>query len=176
MKKGGTGSTKSGSTFEGKTDLITFLSKQKGYTIKKETDETKIFYNKEHIASSYKKHMFYKYLEREGVKWKNLISRKLFPDEALFVKKKNTLYILEMKFQEREGSTDEKLQTCDFKLQQYKRLVSEFSVTVQYIFVLNDWFKKEGYKDVLKHITDKGCSYYFTSVPIKELGLPDSSA
>lgn len=49
MKKDGIGgaNTKSGLVFEGKTDLETFLSSQKGYSsAKDENGFTEIFYNK----------------------------------------------------------------------------------------------------------------------------------
>jgi hypothetical protein len=40
------------------------------------------------------------------------------------------------------GSVDEKLQTCDFKRKQYLKLVQPLGIKVEYVYVLNDWFKQ----------------------------------
>ena len=48
------------------------------------------------------------------------------------------MHILEIKFQEVAGSTDEKLQTCDFKIKQYRKLLSRLNIEVKYIYILND--------------------------------------
>ena len=41
----------------------------------------------------------------------------------LLVIVRETLFIIEVKYQQVEGSVDEKLQTCDFKRKQYLKLV-----------------------------------------------------
>jgi hypothetical protein len=53
MKTGGIGgaNTKTGLVFEGKTDIVTFLSKQKGYSVK----ENIIYFNGKEVARAYKK-------------------------------------------------------------------------------------------------------------------------
>ena len=72
------------------------------------------------------------------------------------------------------GSVDEKLQTCDFKKKQYKKLLSQINIDVEYIYLLSDWFKKPEYKDVLDYIISVGCSYYFNYIPLDKLNLPVS--
>ena len=54
MIKGGTGgrNTITGLIFEGKTDLATFLSKQKGYLVDK---EKRVFYNEQGVAKIFRK-------------------------------------------------------------------------------------------------------------------------
>lgn len=171
MKKRGVGgaNTKTGLNFEGKVDLLTFLDKQENYSVK----NSEIFYNKEKVAISFKKNGFYKFLEKNKVDYKKIVSRKLLPDDAIFVIANNTLFVLEIKFQEVAGSTDEKLQTCDFKIKQYRKLVASLNMEVQYIYILSDWFKKTEYKDVLDYIISiAGCSYYFKYVPLHKIGLP----
>lgn len=171
MKKGGIGgaNTKTGLYFEGKVDFLTFIAKQQNYSVKGNT----IFYNGEKVALSFKKYGLYKYLEENGVDYKKIISKRLLPDDAIFVIVNNTLFILEIKFQEVAGSTDEKLQTCDFKIKQYKKLLSQLNVEVQYVYILNDWFKKPEYRDVLDYIISiNGCSYYFNYLPLQKIGLP----
>ena len=131
-----------------------------------------IFYNDEEVAQSYAKNGLYVYLESRGVDYKKILSKKLLPDEAIYVIVNNTLFVIEVKFQEVSGSVDEKLQTCDFKKKQYKKLMSTINVDVEYIYILSEWFKNPSYKDVLDYIISVGCQYYFEYLPLKKLGLP----
>jgi hypothetical protein len=122
---------------------------------------------------TFKKHALYKYLEENGIDYKKFISKKILPDDAIFVITNNTLFVIEIKFQNVAGSTDEKLQTCDFKIKQYRKLLAQLNVEVQFIYVLNRWFEKPEYKDVLDYIISiNGCSYYFEYLPLQKLGLP----
>jgi hypothetical protein len=165
--KGGS-NTKTGLIFEGKTDLSTFLNLQKGYSVK--TNE--VFYNKKLVARIFKKHSFYIFLEEQNINWKSLVSKKLLPDDSIYVIVNNTLFIIECKFQQVAGSVDEKLQTCDFKKKQYQKLLSQLNIEVEYIYLLSDWFKKPEYKDVLDYIISVRCSFYFEYIPLNKLGLP----
>ena len=130
-----------------------------------------VFYKNEHIADIFQKSALYIYLKEKGVDWKRFLSKKLLPDNAIYVILNNTLYILEVKYQEVAGSVDEKLQTCDFKRKQYIKLFSYLNYRVEYIYILNDWFKKPEYKDVLDYIIHMGCRYYFNYLPLQEIGL-----
>lgn len=175
MKRGGIGgfNTKTGLHFEGKVDFLTFIKSQKNYSVKGNT----IFYEGKKVAMSFKKNGLYKYLGENDIDYKKLISKKLLPDDAIYVVVNNTLFILEIKFQEVAGSTDEKLQTCDFKIKQYRKLLAPLNVEVQYIYILSDWFRKPAYKDVLDYIISiSGCSYYFNYLPLQKIGLPISGA
>ena len=170
MKKNGKGggNTITGIKFEGKTDLATFLNNTKGYSV----EDGIVYYNKKKVARVFKKHGFYKFLEENDVDWKTIISKKLLPDDSIYVIISNTLFIIECKYQQVAGSVDEKLQTCDFKRKQYKKLVAPLNIDVEYIYLLSDWFRNEKYKDVLNYIIDMGCDYYFEYLPLKRLGLP----
>jgi len=170
MIKGGTGggSTKTGLFFEGKTDLATFLNSQKGYEIKK----GHVYFKGKLEGRIFKKHELYKFLEELKIDWREIISKKLLPDDSIYIIIKNTLYIIECKFQIVAGSVDEKLQTCDFKKKQYQKLFSRANIEVEYIYLLSDWFKKPGYKDVLDYVISVRCSYYFNYIPLEKLGLP----
>ena len=171
MKKGGIGgaNTKTGLHFEGKVDFLTFVKSQKNYSVKENT----IFYNSEEVAASFKKHGLYKYLEKKGIDYRKFISRQLLPDDAIFVITNNTFFILEIKSQTVDGSIDEKLQTCDFKIKQYRKLLSQLNVEVEYIYILDNWFKNPKYKDVLDYVISiSGCSYYFNYLPLQKIGLP----
>ena len=171
MIKGGVGgaNTKTGLRYEGKVDFLTFISKQKNYSVKGNT----IFYNGEEVGLTFKKHGLYKYLDKKGIDYKDFISKKILPDDAVFVIANNTMHIIEVKFQEVSGSTDEKLQTCDFKIKQYRKLFSRLNMEVKYIYILNRWFEKPEYKDVLDYIIScDGCFYYFNYLPLQKIGLP----
>lgn len=170
MKTGGIGgaNTKTGLAFEGKTDILTFLSKQKDYQVK----ENIVYFRGQEVARTYKKFAFYKFLEENGINWKNIISKRLLPDDSIFVIIKNTLYIIEVKFQQVAGSVDEKLQTCDFKKKQYQKLLAQLNIDVEYIYILSNWFRKPEYKDVLNYIHSVKCFYYFEYLPLEKIGLP----
>ncbi|AQW88349.1 hypothetical protein CPIN18021_1566 [Campylobacter pinnipediorum subsp. caledonicus] len=165
----GGGNTITGLVFEGKVDLATFLSNQSGYRIGENFD---VFYNDEIVGRIFKKHSFYKFLEENNVNWKNIISKKLLPDDSIYVIINNTFFIIECKFQKVAGSVDEKLQTCDFKKKQYIKLLSRLNMEVEYIYLLSDWFKKPEYRDVLDYIISVRCRYYFNYIPLDVLGLP----
>ena len=166
--KGG-GNTRTGLVFEGKTDLSTFLGVQPHYCIK----ENEVFYDGNKIAEVYKKHKFYSiFLKKLNINWEKYISKKLLPDDSIFVLLNNKLFIIECKHQEVAGSVDEKLQTCDFKKKQYKKLMASANIDVEYIYLLDDWFRKTQYADVLNYIHSVGCDYYFEYIPLQRLGLP----
>lgn len=165
--KGGA-NTKTGLVFEGKTDLATFLNNQKGYSVKNNI----VYYDNDEVAKIFKKEAFYRYLKEEGIDWRKIISRKILPDDSIYVIINNTLFIVECKYQQVGGSVDEKLQTCDFKRKQYQKLMSQINIDVEYVYLLSDWFRQEKYKDVLDYIISMHCHYYFEYIPLSKFGLP----
>ncbi len=132
-----------------------------------------MFFRGKLVARCFRKNDFYAFLEEEGIDWKSKISKKLLPDDALLVFVRETLFIIEVKYQQVEGSVDEKLQTCDFKRKQLLKLVTPLGLRVEYVYVLSDWFKKPKYKDVLDYIQSVNCHYKFGTIPLSWLGLPD---
>ncbi len=168
-KKGfGGGNTITGLKFERGRDILSILENTEGYSVKSNT----IYYSGKEVAQSYRKYDLYRYLESQGVDYKKIISKRLLPDEALYVVINNTLFVIEMKYQEVTGSVDEKLQTCDFKKKQYKKLMAPLNIDVEFIYILSDWFRKPEYKDVLDYVISMGCQYYFQYLPLQKLGLP----
>jgi len=111
-------------------------------------------------------------LDESNIEWTKIISKKLLPDDALLVIVRETLFIIEVKYQQVAGSVDEKLQTCDFKRKQYVKLVASLGLKVEYVYVLNDWFNTPSYKDVLDYINSVNCHYKFNELPLAWLGLP----
>jgi hypothetical protein len=174
MIEGGTGgdTTLTGLNFENKVDLITLLTQIKGYSVEKQAVGSNILFNNKIVARCFKKYEFYKFLDEHKIDHKNILSKKLLPDDALLVIVRETLFIVEVKYQQVAGSVDEKLQTCDFKRKQYLKLVQPLGIKVEYVYVLNDWFKQPSYKDVLDYINSVNCHYKFNELPLSWLGLP----
>jgi len=169
MIPGGKGGarTQTGLHFERRSDLMAALVTIPGFSLSGHD----IFKNGEVVARNCKKNALYVFLKEAGVDWASILSKKLLPDEAIYVPSQKKLFIVELKFQQVAGSVDEKLQTCDFKKKQYQRLMDPLKIEVEYIYILNDWFFKKEYRDVLNYIEAVGCKHYFNILPLEELGL-----
>jgi hypothetical protein len=177
MITGGIGgsNTQTGLDFEKEVDFQDLLAIIDGYEVKPILNKAGkgVFFNGELVARCFRKYDFYRYLEENGIDWKVILSKRLLPDDALLVIVRETLFIIEVKYQQVAGSVDEKLQTCDFKRKQYQKLVMTLDLKVEYVYVLNDWFKKPEYKDVLDYINSVNCHYKFGKLPLAWLGLPE---
>lgn len=176
MKTGGKGGgrTLTGLNFEQKVDFQELLKAIPGYSVKEVANKAGlgVFFDEKLVARCFRKHDFYRFLGEENVDWASILSKKLLPDDALLVIVRETLFIIEVKYQQVTGSVDEKLQTCDFKRKQYLKLVKSLHLKVEYVYVLNDWFQKPEYKDVLDYIHSVNCHYRFNELPLSWLGLP----
>lgn len=176
MKTGGSGggTTITGLTFEKKVDFRDLIAAIPGYELKKVSHKAGlgVFFENKLVARCFRKHDFYRFLDEENVALKGVISKKLLPDDALLVIVRETLFVIEVKYQQVAGSVDEKLQTCDFKRKQYLKLVAPLGIKVEYVYVLSDWFRKPEYKDVLDYIHSVNCHYKFNELPLSWLGLP----
>ncbi len=158
-----------GLRFESRTSTKNLLSAIPGYSV----NDDEIFYKGTKVAHTYSKNKFYsKLLAENGIDNTKIISKRLLPDDAILIQSKKTLFIIEVKFQEVAGSVDEKLQTCAFKIQQYRKLVKSLGLTVRYVYVLSDWFRNPSYNDVLDYVEASGCNYFFNEIPLNFLGLP----
>ena len=171
MIEGGKGgaNTLTGLNFEKRIDLRENFKKIKDYSV--EGNDLK--YKGKSVAKFFKKFELYnKLLKQKNIDWKKRISKKLLPDESIFVLSNNTLFIIEMKFQKVAGSVDEKLQTCDFKKKQYEKLFSGTRIKIEYCYILSNWFLHTSYKDTLNYIESVNCKYFFENLPFEYLGLP----
>lgn len=174
IKLGGTGGSKTqtGLVFEKNIDFLTRISDFDGYSVQKQNIGSSVFFDGELVAQCFKKHDFCNWLNKKGVDWKSKIAKKLLPDDALLVSGRKTLFIIEIKYQQAAGAVDEKLQTCDFKRKQYLKLVADLGLKVEYVYVLNNWFRDPKYRDVLDYIHSVNCHYKFNELPLAWLGLP----
>lgn len=169
MIKGGVGGARTnvtGLAFERKTSLEDAL-RDADFQV----DGFKVYSADDFVGELAPKGQLYKFLEARDVVWQERLSKRLLPDDALFSNKSNHLHIIEKKWQEVEGSVDEKLQTVGFKLRQYNRLVEGTGIQIKFIYLLNDWFTNPKYRDVLEYIVESGATYHFNSVPLEELEL-----
>ncbi len=176
MRAGGTGgaATRTGLIFEERVSLEKLFAGLPGYrVVDGEQAGLDVIYAGESVARLFKGHRFYDYLDEEGVDWRRIVSKRLLPDGALLVIVRDTLFIVEVKFQRVAGSVDEKLQTCDFKRKQYAKLTRPLGLMVEYVYVLNDWFRQPQYRDTLDYISSVNCHYLFNEIPLKWLGLPE---
>ena len=107
------------------------------------------------------KYNLYKYLDQNKINWKDIISKKLLPDEAYFNPETKEFKIYEKKFQQTAGSADEKPQTCAFKIYQFRKIGKAIGAEkVTYTYLLSSWFAKPEYKDMLDYIKSvEGCDY-----------------
>jgi len=162
---GGANTNRFGLKFEQDTKLEDSL-RNAGYTVVNQ----KVYSGVQCVALVASKHELYRsLLAPNGIDWREQISKKLLPDEALYVFATNTVFIIEKKFQRSNGSVDEKLQTCDFKKRQYEKLLQPLGVKVEYLYVCNDWFRRDEYRDVHRYIEDVGCQIFFNEIPVNVL-------
>ena len=183
MILGGVGgaNTKTGARFEEDTNLAHFLNSQKDYEVRENDfingksvntiSRWVVYFRGEKVADIFQKFGLYRYFDEIGYDYSQVLSKKLLPDDSIFVFSKNTIYIVEKKYQNGDGSVDEKPQTAAFKLYQYRRLFAPLNREVEFIYLFNEWFMKTEYKDMLDWIISIGCSYYFNYIPLERLGL-----
>lgn len=148
--------------------LANLLNSQPNYSVNAENE---VIYKGEIIAKIFSRENFYSnFLEPNGIYWETVISRQILPNEAIFVKDINTVFIIEKKSQNESGSTDEKLGACAFKRKQYEKLL-QGRYNLKMIYLLSNWFNKPKYMDILNYIRENGCEYCFDYIPLEVLGL-----
>ena len=165
---GGSQTNSNGLKFEQST-LLDDVLREKGYIIK----DCYVYFgeNKPIGMSVHKKKFYSEFLEKHNLDYRQFNSKRWEPDDCYINFKNETAYIIEKKFQNSSGSVDEKLAACQFKLLEYTKLFSAIGYKTVYIFVLNDWFKRSEYRDVLAYINFTGCFYFFNEIPLNFLGL-----
>ena len=172
---GGNQTNINGLAFEEKVSLSKALDNVPGIKVGKNGD---VFYKKNIFGKILNKHGFYKWFHEEyGVDLAHNLSKKLLPDNVFYNLQQEKIYIIEVKYQKSEGSVDEKLQTFQFKKYQYMKMMRQLEqktnkiIDVEYIYILNEYFKQAKYIDVLNYIRQNGSSYYFETIPINKIGI-----
>ena len=90
----GGGNTTTGLVFETKADLKTLLNGLKNYNVDKENN---VFYKDKLVGMIFVKNGLYKFLEKNKVNWQDYLSKKLLPDDSIYVILNNTFYVIECK-------------------------------------------------------------------------------
>src|SRR3989338_10275858 len=96
MKTGSTGGgrTITGLRFESRLTLEKALEKLPGYSV----SDDAVYCKGQKVAELYQKHKLYKkLLEPNKIDYSDIISKKLLPDDAIFVLKNKILYIIKIK-------------------------------------------------------------------------------
>ena len=157
--------TSTGKLFElrtkGKALGIPLHKKELGKYVKKQTGK---YYSLTQIRPSKKNNIPDDPFKRaEMFKGQYILTRALEPDEAYLDIEHSALTVFEKKFQKKPGSVDEKLQTCPFKIQQYRKVADALGIkTVYYIFILSEHFNHAYYQEHLDFIKSiPGCDYFF---------------
>lgn len=164
---GGANTNVNGLKFEQTTSLDSVLESN-GFKVL----DNKVFFENELMGWSVGKRKLYtKFLKPNGIDYKNYNSKGWEPDECFINETNRTAYIIEKKFQKSSGSVDEKLPGCHFKKLEYKKLFSPIGYKVEFIYIFNDWFKREEYRDTKQYIREMGCQYFFYQVPLSVIGL-----
>jgi len=99
------------------------------------------------------------------------VSKLLIPDEVVINDRNNTVYIIEKKFQTSEGSNDEKLWGCEFRKFYFSKVLAGTGYNIEVVYLFNDWFKKEKYKDTFEYMDSKGVKHFFNEIPLNALGI-----
>ena len=117
------------------------------------------------------KRLYTYFLNPRGINYYDYNSKEWRPDEAFINFANNIVYIIEKKFQNCAGSVDEKLPGCHFKKLEYQKLFNPLHFDVEFIYIFNDWFLDERYRDTLDYIVNMGCHYFYNEIPLDFLGL-----
>lgn len=164
---GGARTNANGLHFEQTTSLDSALTSA-GYRVR----GCEVYDGSHKIELSVPKQDFYRYfLESEDIDYTDFNSKKWLPDECYVNLEKNTVYIIEKKFQNSSSLVDEKLTNCDFKRKEYEKLCKPLKYEVKYCYILNNWFTKGKYRDTLEYIKSVGCDYFYNEIPLEFLGL-----
>tara|TARA_Y100001970_G_scaffold234638_1_gene293144 strand:- start:1001 stop:1564 length:564 start_codon:yes stop_codon:yes gene_type:complete len=140
-KYSGRPTMKNGLKFEATTNLSDVLNSHSLFSVK---DDFIYFENKK-VGQVISQNKLYKWLENNDVEWKKLTNKQMFPDEAVINFMNNTLYLIEKKYQETEGSVDEKLQTFHFKIWFYEKVTKDLNINIDFAYLLSDWFFEKKY-------------------------------
>lgn len=92
------------------------------------------------------------------------VSKKFFPDLILIIK--NDVYVIEIKYQETSGSTDEKINAGFVLREIYKEYIFKDSgyKFQNFCFLTNDWFKQERYKTSIEILNKYGINLYVNEI------------
>lgn len=179
--QGGANTNKTGLKFERDTDFSELVDSLPNYRVeeiefedKKVTKAFKVYRkgSDEVIGKIMPQYRFYDFLNEIGLE--NFNSKQWKPDEAFINYENRTVYIVEKKWQETEGSVDEKLLGFGNKRRLYQRLLdkAEEPYAVQFVFVGNsDFWGRTKYRDTFDMLRGDGIKVMLDEYDMVYFGL-----
>ena len=125
------------------------------------------------VCESHPQKRFKSYLDKVGISPKDMDMPNLEPDNFILNFENNTIYVIEIKFQNKEGSVDEKPQAYLFRQRYFNDLFKSMGMEVKLIYVFSDWFKMEKYNYLRKNMDQDGVKYYYNELPPSAIGLDE---
>lgn len=168
MIKGGTGGARTnenGLAFERKTSLTKAFTNA-GYCVQKDGRVILESGNELQIVSGNKFIPFVVELLKLDLT-KIDLSHYLKPDGALVNHTTKTIFIIEKKYQQVSGSVDEKIQTGPYKRHWYRTLVENTDYEIEFLYVLNSWFKQDKYKTPIDWLRSAGIGVHFEKLDLE---------
>ena len=117
---------------------------------------------------------FWNYLKSQGFSYRRspspgiwfegreIWSARIYPDEAILDHATNTVYFFEKKWQQSEGSVDEKLRTVAYRNEYYNAILPLIGINFGgESFVLSEWFRRPKYRSPLDFARRNGCCIFF---------------
>jgi len=145
-----------------------------------------IFEGDKVICESYPKDKLEIYLNQRGIKRKCFDDEEeiyldngivnvetIKPDDCIINNLTKTAYIIEQKFQCKDGSVDEKIRTYNYRQKYFNLLFNPLGYKVKLIYVLNDWYKKSKYRLVRKFMIEDGVDIYYNELPPHAISLDE---
>ena len=163
---GGAKTNQTGIAFEKKIYLKQMFE-EKGYHLEKISKAKeknylyKVFKEQKHIGYYGIQNQIYNALyliNKRQFSQKNIekvFSKKIHPDSFIISLKPRQLTIFEKKWQQSEGSVDEKIQTAPYKLHMFEKLLRNANISCQYQYILSKWFQKKTYRNVKEYYKTK---------------------
>lgn len=166
--------TRNGRMFEEEKDLRKYFIKH-GFNVEDEKDYGFSVYRKDEDAPCALyliKTELYAFLKDNSrfETYKGITSRRNDPDAVVVVG--NVIHIVEMKYQSEGHDTQYALLPyCDYKKQQYQKLVVGTNYEIRFHYLLSESMNTPKNRDIFQYIHDVGCDYYFEEIPLDVFGL-----
>ena len=132
-----------------------------------------IFQGKDIICESHPKKQFKAYFHTNTISYQ-MDMPNMEPDNCIINWKTKTIYIIEIKFQHKEGSVDEKPQAYIFRQRYFNDLLKSMGMKVKLIYVFNDWFRQNKYNYLRRNMDIDGVDYYYNELPPSAIGLDEN--
>ena len=102
----------------------------------------------------------------------DVMSKEIKTDDAVIDLESKIAHIFEARAQNVNGSTDDKLASCEFKRLELLKFLGPLGFDVRYTFICSDFFKHPKYKDLIDYINSKEkCFICFNEFPLDTIEI-----